>query len=1773
MFSEWGRQLLLRFFGLFVLSSFAPFWMARLSALLPLLIAVLVGTVSAADFVLLDDSSPATIPIVGPFPFNAYQYTPSLNQNWLSVLSTAEHEEHDETFIPLYFGNSFRISNVRPQNDTFSTKRLQPIAHFAMLNQTISIEGQEYLIRPRAYVNHNIYGKRAPDSSQLPLNAQDLVSSPFTVTPSYAAFRIANSSNGEVAFFDQETVMSEGASFEIRASNPSAFYWNEPGGQLWNTSDAASWSTISVGGVVDIDWLVACRWIENQTDCAPSPDLGPCEYYEFGLCWARSIAPSALNFENAAVYPPVPPTDSIARPGDWSLWVGPRALGILDDSNNEHLYKPAFIPHRPQVHIEVAPNQPSGQLVVFLPKGLSIPDRFKRYWKQFLPGKDNAGGELIISVRTIIALLANGSGVVDTNVVMDPPSVTLSKDTMSASFRFLSAPFYNGLVQYEVFFQVTETAASTEVQLNSTTNATISSFATYPNGAYLTPSVVITPCPYEIAIENWPSNGTFSNIRYPIFPPNLLDCANPGPSYIARLSASPAQMGVDYVRLPFSFDPSDAIQFWTCPTGSSKRQQLPLLIDHLIGLEFVGDNTAVVFYMTTQALPVLGVTLQFLTPTVSDATLIDPAAISFPQNGTYLFDIVRNSITVELVADSAPDAGSVGGPYLNDPFYFRFKWTPPVANGFLLAITGFYSVFENAERVSSNSTYAEYRVKPGATGFLLGPIRVPRSPGNTLLNNNLAFDVVYTITLLAGSSTSFDQWTYELPGPIQIVTVLRHIFAVITTPGTVSGLNNFPSLPISTLGFPSAPICVGPAFSTALTNNTSVWLSLVELNTSCLILDPLVISSEVRPPNSIKISAASPVACFTLRFDTNWTVPLNKQSIGDALPLVPSIELRVAGPDNLQYVDFVNIPFGIVVQPSQMGLFVGESSFEDSETSKLSFAGDTQLVWVTLAEPTARGVSYNLTYPAGIVTAIDAGAGRFVPNGSRQHLWSVIHFVFPVSEGSSSHDGDEAQDFWDASLQLIPAGSDAALVVGNSYSFHVVLRELLLAPSGSFGEEGEDNVVLGQTRVVLTASIQMPVIKGLTLTPSLRASGAASGHVSFTPASFTFVPGGATTMTFAITGEVLTSEDVEWSWAISGPDAVHYRYNNIFQRVSVTRRPPPMIEALPSNLQEAIATVFTILLAAPAAPSEDLTIEIEHDPEVSLSAEIFDGRLPIQQFSAVFVPSDRLVEERSLAFRMRLAGADAWKYSMPLQPLILTASLGGNCGLDVAATAHVVGVRYSGSVSVFTSRPAEVMQVTLGGTGDNVQFFTPGASTGSPLLPLDFTIGEKQKYFEYVVTSQLSSPVNTNTSAPPSSVKIALFAAGNTGCVSSQSVSVVPRTFYLNTRRESAIDAPESSDKTFMVNHVSALQTVVLTAPPENSVTLTISHPNLRFNKNQQVVALRFAAGQLTASFTFTPVSVPNHAEGDGNQWSLRLSGADANLYDYSDLVAKLQNHFWIIPDLRFSPIPPIFTDGSATGLRVFLADGLKDGFPLDAFHNFALKIAAESGPKVVFQPEQLEFSKESLSNNRLSQEFSIVHTSPASFGASTQYSLKWWIRYAGRSTWFEISEDIPLDARQVLLKRYQIIPDFPRKLNFKWQDASFNLTRSPIATVALIPFRPYPDNVYDAVLGHIYAGARVPGGVIVFDPPNVVFGPGQQVAHFRMKAMAGTDRSAVYYRVDWFLEGYAEELCNYIDYVAPRSSTENTYAHFSSWHIASGLRLSMRFSVLSLLAVLLLLL
>jgi hypothetical protein len=386
-------------------------------------------------------------------------------------------------------------------------------------------------------------------------------------------------------------------------------------------------------------------------------------------------------------------------------------------------------------------------------------------------------------------------------------------------------------------------------------------------------------------------------------------------------------------------------------------------------------------------------------------------------------------------------------------------------------------------------------------------------------------------------------------------------------------------------------------------------------------------------------------------------------------------------------------------------------------------------------------------------------------------------------------------------------------------------------------------------------------------------------------------------------------------------------------------------------------------------------------------------------------------------------------------------------------------------------------------------------------------------------------------------------------------------TYQSSSKVLNAAEQPASS-LFFVLGKWSQVYTIHLATPPAaGSVTLTITDSQniVEFQVGTDTTAttsaaLTFSADSYAQHFRFRFVKLlASDATVSGiARLSVSVSGTNAAWYDYSAIVNAF-NGIQVVPALAFSPIPAIYTDGAAQNLFVALknADGGIGGtWPFADDAQFTLHIIPSLPTGVVIEPSTLEFSK-SQANDPV-QSFSIRHSNPRVFDSRRSYTLRYYVRFAGVTSYTEITSIVPQDAQNVLLSRYQIIPKFPHVLSYGWQKASFNLSHIPIAHVSFIPRLPSIDGGADV------RGATTPAGRVDFEPAVIVASPGQQVVEFRVKAQPGVDRDNLYYRVDWEVVGHADDTVNWVESLQRggnglENSPTGGSLYFATWHLASA--------------------
>jgi len=504
----------------------------------------------------------------------------------------------------------------------------------------------------------------------------------------------------------------------------------------------------------------------------------------------------------------------------------------------------------------------------------------------------------------------------------------------------------------------------------------------------------------------------------------------------------------------------------------------------------------------------------------------------------------------------------------------------------------------------------------------------------------------------------------------------------------------------------------------------------------------------------------------------------------------------------------------------------------------------------------------------------------------------------------------------------------------------------------------------------------------------------------------------------------------------------------------------------------------------------------------------------------------------------------------------------------------VVGVRYTGYVQLTSpTLPAPAALNIVVQAPNGVTFFGPnGGSTGSSSLTVTFN-GPTDgviKYFEYTVTASITPPSSHGSNSSLANEHYFTTKSSITTSSFLDRTTTPAGAAYYNGENQPAgsltpvwrvvsFDGTNSASNTlnnrlepsngvalggtvFMVGVSSPVYTLVLSAPPSSApLQITLSHPVLQFSP----ATITFAQGQASAQFSFTPVDLPQ-TDLRIPQLNVVLTGAEAALYDYSPVYEALQN-VRVIPQLHFTSLPALYVDEEQDGLALWVAPSTT-GFPYRAQASFVITVqTTQAVGAVYFEPSTFTFTAQSLASGTLSQRFAIRHVRPALFGNLNSYNLQWSLRFEGSATALDITSFVPLDAQNVILKRYNIQPQFPFTLDFSWQSASFNITRGPLGPLTFTPHQAFEDGQEYLT----YSGAKTAGGRIVFEPPVIAFAPGQSVVEFQAQAIPGSDQRSVYYRVQWYVDGNDDDLVAYLDLQNGGVADNGGQAQFSTWHIA----------------------
>jgi hypothetical protein len=862
-------------------------------------------------------------------------------------------------------------------------------------------------------------------------------------------------------------------------------------------------------------------------------------------------------------------------------------------------------------------------------------------------------------------------------------------------------------------------------------------------------------------------------------------------------------------------------------------------------------------------------------------------------------------------------------------------------------------------------------------------------------------------------------------------------------------------------------------------------------------------------------------------------------------------------------------------------------------------------------------------------TAADPSAtvGQFLPaptqgaNLQQQVFTATFNRIFPVSTTDGGEATDSAQRSWSSTLVAYTSGADAARFKVNSVSVTVVPRQIGFYVAGgvqatsdaTFSGDYTATGVLGVSAPAGAFTVLQPVLNGLTVTPVLLNSLQNSVQdtalpVTFQPANFTFQSGLDNSAEFSFTGNTLGSFEI--GFLLSGPDQPFFTWASIAPKIlfQVTTRPAPVLVASPGSvvyagvLQGPLGVSFVGPNAIPPTSNETVVVSIQTGSDVtvsnsSLSFGAGSANALQQVFSVLWTPTPATVLEDTfysgtgndlgvrLPIWITVNGSDAYKYS-PISPVTYLTGKLRSYTVVYSNPSPVVGVRYTGYVQLINpSLPTPAPLTIQLQAPSGVNFFAVGGASASNPFSVSFSTTDNTiKYFEYSVTANITTPSTYGsygyagyyyTTKSPI-VPRSFLDLTTAGAVYYQGQNMPAATPLAPVWRQISFDGTNSAGQllnnrfnpsngalngatVFQVNVASPVYTLVLSAPPSSaSLQVTISHPALQVFPS----TITFAPGQVSAQFYFVPIDLPATTSLIA-QLNVAVTGAEAGLYDYSSLYQALKQ-VQIIPALAFTPFEAMYVDDVQENLAVWLAP--VNGFPFQPQSSFVVTVQAAQVPQAVyFSPSTFTFTSQSLASNSLSQRFSISHVRPSLFGSLNHYDLTWSLRFEGSSTPIDITPFVPLDAQRIILKRYNIQPQFPFTLDFSWQSASFNITRGPLAALTFTPHQANEDGA--GVLQ--YAGAKTAGGRLVFEPPVIAFLPGQSVTNFQVKAIAGVDQRLVYYRVQWLATGNADDIVSYLDLQPTYGVSDNNgQAQFATWHIAPASALTSSLLAVALLAI-----
>jgi len=654
---------------------------------------------------------------------------------------------------------------------------------------------------------------------------------------------------------------------------------------------------------------------------------------------------------------------------------------------------------------------------------------------------------------------------------------------------------------------------------------------------------------------------------------------------------------------------------------------------------------------------------------------------------------------------------------------------------------------------------------------------------------------------------------------------------------------------------------------------------------------------------------------------------------------------------------------------------------------------------------------------------------------------------------------------------------------------------------------------------------QLP-INGITLTPmSGNNPVGPTDAVRFIPGSVSFGAGSAYVQTFSVVGSVLGT--FTYTFVISGPDAAWYNFAtpaSAVVTVSVGMRQAPAID-LPTSPNSGIIPgmpvgPFTAKLSI--APDADLTISPTAPDWTFVPASLtFAAGQRFASFIGTWNPVNinSRTETGQTEIFYRVTGTDSWKYNY-LAPTLYTANTITKRSFVITTPQPMIfGTTHHGSIAINTdSSTVTPRDVTV----------TP-SSTGITFNPATWTMTATTRTVYFTYTTNVNPGVISNSPLNTNSVLINFVLSGSDANLfqvpGDLTLTVAQRSFVYDLNYQNSFTNNQASATQFVVGKTYPLFSVATAQPLSGASSVTLT-PTCRFAVFSPASAT-FTPTSSVASFTWTPTAVPPLGGQVRVDWI--LSGPDALVYTIGNLPT---NTFTIVPPLVFSNPPLIPVDGTGV-VTIALAPGYTPTEP------FSVHISDDvASPGIVHSPSIFHFQTGAVNST---QSFTIQHLRPSIFGNAplglNGYTLNYGIRYTGANGVVSnlIYYNAPLNAVAVRVSRYDIVPDFPFTIGYRFCPAAINLTRAPLADLTLIP-----DLLVNSNNGRLEGSRKEPAGRIIFDTPVIFFPAGQNYAAFNVRVDRRIDEEALYYRIDWTINAHPEDAATYLPFR-------------STWHMGAG--------------------